>query len=120
MTPAEIRSTRTAYALTQLQLGRALGVSAQSVWAWEHGLYPPAAYHEIMLLRLYAMLRSAKGRKRASEALSRAQHLRPAPEQGRSARDILQEGLESYGIYVMLRACFRDLPRHAFGFVTRV
>ena len=45
MSPAEIRTARLAYPLTQAELGAIVGVSGRVVRSWEAGVRNPRPYH---------------------------------------------------------------------------
>lgn len=52
-TPERLRAARAAAGLTQEQVGRALGVSAQTIANWEHGRTSPSTADVARLAALY-------------------------------------------------------------------
>jgi len=100
----EIRRIRKAYRLTLHQFGRAFGVTAQTVFYWEHGTHSPSGYDVIVLMKLKEMLRNSQDKKRTRRALIEAQKL-PAAPSGTSGAT-LAAGLVGFGLGLLLAALF--------------
>ena len=110
MQPDDIRALRAAYGLTREEFARAIGVTKQTIYFWEHGKYYPARYDSIVLYKLWAMLHNPEERKIAKNALFKAKTLPPEPsieeKKGGNIGAFLSGELIGFGLGLILQSLF--------------
>ena len=89
MTPAEIRSLRTALRMTQAQFAQLFGVHSLTVSKWERGLLAPSPHHAALM-----------------QSFSRA--TQRSPDVGTFVAGLLIGAGVGAALYQLLRAAFEE------------